>query len=273
MDSSIEERDAAFFDDIESLYKKISKYKGVREIVGDWSLNKIDEVNMELVSPYLNGKKVLEIGCGRGCMTSEMSKMADVVAFDISRGSLKYAESLGNFRDSQIFQGNVCDMPLKRGIFNVVVVAEVLEHLPKLDRAMVEIHNVIKRGGIVVASVPNSLIYFYPLTLLMHISRIGKIASRQIDDNKDIYHRPFLPHQFRRLFEEQGFEIVKHRTSMVYFWRFPYERIIFGIEKVYPKIAEWVIKKVIEWTDSILERNIPLIKWIGARQHIVARKI
>lgn len=275
----IEKRDMKIFDNIKDVYEQTKKFSGARKIIGDWSLTKVENVNFEIISPYIEGKKVLEIGCGRGYMTVLLSLKASVVAFDISRHCLEYAKELDNLGNNvSYFRGNAYSVPFESDTFDIVVATEVLEHLPGLDKAMREINRVVKRGGLVVASVPNTMMYLYPevlcylcLTAKGRKYLVGRMR-RQIDD-KGQYHRPFLPLQFRRLFENYGFEVIRHRTSMCYFYRPPYDWAILWGDMNCPSVTKGIVKLIIRGTDLMLDRELPMIKWFGTRQHILARKV
>lgn len=279
--AEIEERDIQAFD-IKGLYEKINQFWGARKIIGDWSLTKIEDTNFELIKPHLESTKVLEVGSGRGYLTALISQFTSVAAFDISRGCLDYAKELGNFGDNVFyFQGNVYSIPFEAETFDIVVATEVLEHLPGLDKAMTEINRVLRTGGIVIASVPNAIMHFYPLVLLIHLRKQSsrkhfiRLIRRETDENTSLgpYDRPFLPKQFRKLFEESGFKVLKHRTSMLYFWRFPYEQIILYGDRHCPVVTRWLVNLMIKSSDVLFDRGFPLIKWFGARQHILAKKV
>lgn len=274
--AKIEHRDCKI-PDIEELHERIGRRTGAWKIVSDWSLTKIEDTNFKLLEPHLDGKRVLEVGCGRGYLTALISNRTTVAASDISRGCLDYARKIGNFSNITFaFQGNVCSIPFKSSTFDVVVASEILEHLPDLNRAMTEINRVLKDGGIVVASVPNTILHLYPLVLLGHLivhgpRKIVDLLRRRTDDGP-MYHRPFLPGQLRHLFKQNGFSILSHRTTMLHFWHFPYMQLVQCGEKIHARATQYLVKQFIEKTDAALDRGIPLVRWIGARQHILAQK-
>jgi hypothetical protein len=144
--------------------------------------------------------------------------------------------------------------------------------------ATTEINRVLKNGGVVIASVPNTLMFFYPLVFSLMCIRKGGLKHltglirREVDESPGQYHRPFLPKQFKTLFEKNGFKVLRHRTSMCYFWRFPYDRVILWGDKFCSLITKLIVKLVIKATDLPLDKEFPVIKWFGARQHILAKK-
>jgi len=279
-DTEIEQRGIQVYDNLRVMWEEIKLFEGIKSIVSNWSSTRIEKVNVDLLFPYLGGTKVLEVGCGRGNLTTLIAQCADVAAFDISRGYLNYAKELGNLDDAFCFQGNVCSVPFESKTFNVVVATEVLEHLLDLDGAMKEFVRVLKPGGIIVASVPNMIMDLHPLELLIHLRscnsrrHLFRLLRRQesASSNLGIYDRPFLPKQFRKLFESYGFEIVKHRTSMLYFWRLPYQQILLFGDRYFPNITKWLVSHLIKSSDALFDKELPLIKWVGMRQHILARK-
>ena len=278
--ADIEGKNIQAYDDIKSRYEKIRQFRGARKIIADWSLTKIENTNFELVKPYIEGKNVLEIGCGRGYLSALVAQITGVAAFDISRGSLNYAKELGNFGDNVFyFQGNVYSIPFEAETFDIVIAAEVLEHLAGPDRAMREINRVLKVGGIVIASVPNMIMYFSPLVLLTSFEKIRHplttfrtYIKRQSDESPRQYDRPFLPTQFSKLFKESGFKVIKHKTSMLNFWLFPCKQIILYGDKRCPAITRWLVKLIIKSSDVVFDREFPIVKWFGTRQHILAKK-
>jgi 2-polyprenyl-6-hydroxyphenyl methylase/3-demethylubiquinone-9 3-methyltransferase len=95
----------------------------------------------------LGGRLVLDAGCGGGLVARELAAAgAEVVGVDRSLGSLGVARrAVGSpFRPAQ---GRLERLPFASGSFDVVVAADVLEHLPDLPAAVAELARVLAPGG------------------------------------------------------------------------------------------------------------------------------
>jgi 2-polyprenyl-6-hydroxyphenyl methylase / 3-demethylubiquinone-9 3-methyltransferase len=110
-------------------------------------------INRPRVSFYLDelgdlsGRLVLDAGCGGGLVARELAAAgAEVVGIDRSLGSLGVARRAvrGRFRPAQ---GRLERLPFAGGSFDVVVAADVLEHLPDLPAAVAELARVLAPGG------------------------------------------------------------------------------------------------------------------------------
>lgn len=106
----------------------------------------------------LNGKKVIEIGCGTGLLSVLLAKSgATVAAFDISPGSISVARKraeLNNVGDNIDFKVAVAeDLPFEDETFDVAFGLAILHHLD-VELASVELHRILKIGGIAVFSEP-----------------------------------------------------------------------------------------------------------------------
>ncbi|HLC51655.1 MAG TPA: class I SAM-dependent methyltransferase [Candidatus Nanoarchaeia archaeon] len=127
------------------------------------SNNKIDEVKLiDLVMHKsaveftykimgdLNGKKLLEIGCGSGLQTIDfIKKGAKVTAIDISSKSVSVTRSLlkkNNLR-AEVKKINAENMNLPNDSFDIVYINCVLMHANQ-DKTIKESLRVLKRGGI-----------------------------------------------------------------------------------------------------------------------------
>jgi ubiquinone/menaquinone biosynthesis C-methylase UbiE len=118
---------------------------------------------------YPAGTLVLEAGCGTGCQTRFLAANNPKSAFtcvDISANSLGLARAAARergFTNVCFQQASLFKLPFADGLFDVVFVCFVLEHLSDPAGAMGELMRVLKPGGqITVIEGDHGSAYFYP---------------------------------------------------------------------------------------------------------------
>ncbi len=122
--------------------------------------------------------RILDIGCGSGRHTAAAYAMADVavVGADADYSDLQQAKSRLNFHDRVGAHANGCwalaaaditHLPFDDQSFDLVICAEVLEHIPDHIAAVRESSRVLKPGCHLVVSVPRR----WPETLCWALSR------------------------------------------------------------------------------------------------------
>jgi SAM-dependent methyltransferase len=124
------------------------------------SLETIDFDRFRLES----GDRVLDLGCGEGrhSITAYLNERVEVIGLDLSLGDLQTAGSrFLEFRDSadttrsvNFTCGSGLSLPFRDAMFDKVVCAEVLEHIPDYRAVLDEIKRVLKPGGQFAVSVP-----------------------------------------------------------------------------------------------------------------------
>lgn len=138
------ERFAADFD------SKVNMYDTVRRV--DVFFNDL------LKNENLEGKSLLDAGCGTGWFSAEAARRgAKVTSMDLGPGLLAQVEKKCN---SERVVGSILEMPFDNNTFDYVVSSEVIEHTPDKAKAIQEIYRVLKPNGIAVVSTPNSFWYF-----------------------------------------------------------------------------------------------------------------
>jgi SAM-dependent methyltransferase len=95
-------------------------------------------------------RRVLEVGPGRGEMAERFARElgAEVIALDQSARMVELTLERG----IEALVGDVCDLPFRDGVFDVVVAAWMLYHVPEVGRALAEIRRVLRPGGTFVAA-------------------------------------------------------------------------------------------------------------------------
>jgi ubiquinone/menaquinone biosynthesis C-methylase UbiE len=102
------------------------------------------------------GDKLLEIGCGTGLFTGKVydATQADITAIDISEDLLSQARA--KYSHCHFRVDDAMHLSFPDNSFHGVYGSSVLHHL-EMERAMKEIHRVLKPDGRIVFAEPNML--------------------------------------------------------------------------------------------------------------------
>lgn len=155
----------------------------------------------------VEGKRVLEIACGRGGFAQILaSRGAFVCGADFSRRALEIAQSRQNGNGGthlNFAQADAENLPFAAESFDVVVSCETIEHLPDPPRALREMARVCRKTGFLYLTTPN---YFNAMGLYyIYASLRGKCATPGGDQPFD---RVFLFPQIRRMLRRAGWKII-----------------------------------------------------------------
>jgi SAM-dependent methyltransferase len=121
----------------------------------------VDYQKLEMKS----GERLLDLGCGGGRHAFEAAKRgARVVALDAGTdevmkvrdtlGAMFEAGEISDPRGTGAVQGDALRLPFPDGVFDRVIAAEVLEHIPDDTDAMRELVRVLRPGGLMAVTVP-----------------------------------------------------------------------------------------------------------------------
>lgn len=150
------------------------------------------------------GEKVLDIGCGSGASLLEAQALgAQAYGVEADPNVEQLASALG----LRIHQGNIGDRPFPGLVFDLVILNQVIEHIPEPDKALLQVADRLAPGGRVVMVFPNRNSIWCRLT-----------GARWIN-----WHIPYHLHHFNcatfeRLARRCGFEVVRSRTITPNLW-------------------------------------------------------
>jgi len=92
------------------------------------------------------GMRVLDAGCGNGFYLRAMAgRQVRAAGCDLSMGMLRSAAS------SALFSADVAALPVRDGVFDVVLAVHMLYHVPGRETAVRELRRVLAPGGMCVA--------------------------------------------------------------------------------------------------------------------------
>ena len=115
-----------------------------------WSL-----FNTFMESPsYNGGKRVLEVGCGRGSLSSYFSDAGfDCTLLDLSPDVIEIAKNIfsRNNLPAKFLVGDAYDLDLKNSAFDLVFSIGVFEHFEDIETPIKEQLRVLDKGGLFIA--------------------------------------------------------------------------------------------------------------------------
>lgn len=152
----------------------------------------------------LRGKRVLDVGCGRGELVIQSAmRGADAWGIDYAEAAVQIAEGALDGADAALrermhaVQMDVKALRFEDGYFDTVFMMDVVEHLypQELSRAFEELRRVTRPGGrIVLHTSPNTL---FERTIYPHYSRrinqIARAASKLLRINDGLFNKTMLP--------------------------------------------------------------------------------
>jgi len=151
--------------------------------------------------------RVLDVGCGTGVVTviANQGKHNDVLAVepDVNRAAIARSRGVNvvcGFMDQDFLD--------QTGLFDVIVFADVLEHLVVPDDMLRLAIGGLKPDGLILVSVPNVAHWSIRLKLLF-----GKFDYRETGICDATHLRWFTQRSVRDLLEQQKFEIIKMKES------------------------------------------------------------
>jgi O-antigen biosynthesis protein len=112
-------------------------------------------------SRAVSGREVLDAGCGLGYGTEILAAAgaAGVTAIDIDEGTV--GEARGRYGDlaESFICADLCNLPLADESLDVVVCFETIQHVQDSERALGELHRVLRPGGLLLISSPSPDVY------------------------------------------------------------------------------------------------------------------
>ncbi len=113
--------------------------------------------NLLRVLPDVNGKRVIDLGCGTGIISSLLVKKgAEVTGIDISKNMIKIAKT--RVKGARFLVGDIENMDLPSGYFDIGVCVLTMDYISDMKRVLREINRVLKKSGTLILIVRNPFV-------------------------------------------------------------------------------------------------------------------
>jgi len=250
------------------------QYDNIKIVVGggDTATPLNMEKRIRIIEKFIiPGKtKFLDCGCGTGKYVEALSSRfnIDIYGIEYLEDKLNQAKLINP--QLRIKKGDIEKIDFPDSYFDVVLLNEVLEHIPNEKKALNEIFRVLKTNGKLIIFSPNRL---YPFESHgVYFKKSGKkipsytplIPYIPIKIGKYIFNywaRNYWPWELRKMIELNGFKIIE--TGFV--WQ-TFENISGEQPYLIRKMT-----KLFRFVSNCCEK-IPLLKHFGVSQLIIAVK-
>jgi 2-polyprenyl-3-methyl-5-hydroxy-6-metoxy-1,4-benzoquinol methylase len=158
------------------------------------------------------GRSILDLGCYNGRIGSLLRAAGNkVFGMDLSEYALKTAHEKGLIP----LKADASEvLPFKDNTFDVVVAAEIIEHVFNIENFLIEIRRILKKEGSLVLSTPNLASFGRRLYLLFGRNPAIEIGNEQESAGHIRY---FVKESLFKLLVEHGFEISLFCSDVVNF--------------------------------------------------------
>lgn len=123
-----------------------------------WVLAQVEaQIGAKIGARFPDGLDLLDVGCGQGFYFPLYSALrARVTAAETDPVPLTQAMTRARTLGARVVQAKAEDLPFDAAQFDVVVLSEVLEHLPIPALALAEAARVLRPGGLLLVTVPHA---------------------------------------------------------------------------------------------------------------------
>ena len=177
-------------------------------------------LNKNQKTPYLkrltkfgkNKKRSLEFGSGKGGLSLVLKRnypKIELHLLDLEKDAIEFSKGLFKHYNlnAQFYVDDFMKLPFPNNHFDLIHGNTVLEHVHETKKAVTELLRVLKKGGHILVTVPNSNRRFSGHDLYHTINRF------------DYFSRTFYPKELESFFTENSCEIVdRFGNGCVYFY-------------------------------------------------------
>jgi 2-polyprenyl-3-methyl-5-hydroxy-6-metoxy-1,4-benzoquinol methylase len=166
-----------------------------------------DSLKVSVFFPFVKGMNVLDVGCGTGNLAKSLAAAGNA-CWGITVSSQEAIIARQHMKDViQCDIETLAILPFDHNFFDVIVMADILEHLRVPQKALQLVKPYLKRNGTIVVSLPNVANLSVRMKLLM--GRFDYTKEGILDDT---HIRFFTKTTAIELLKNAGFDIcdIKH---------------------------------------------------------------
>ena len=166
----------------------------------------------QLALSYLGDQdaRVIDVGCGEGLTLEKANRLFPEKSF-IGVDGLKDNLLICNEHHLEVMGGDVYQLPLKNDAIDYILFLEVIEHLADPERAVAEMHRILRPQGKLVMVFPHDAVFKAARVLTL------KLKEAFYDPG---HIRQWTPGSAKTLVNRHGFKVVEQSNIPFSIWTF-----------------------------------------------------
>jgi len=181
-----------------------------------WRAIEAREVWRELLNRRF-GAPILDLGCGDGRFSRAVFDCLNIdVGLDISSSAVSLAKQTSNH--SHLVTGDGKRLPFRDEAFGTIFSNSALEHIPNVSEVLAEARRVLKRGGVLVFTVPSPNFgeFLFLPSLLRRIPLLKPFGDWYSRNRNALlsHHNLCQLNLWRNMLESVGFQRVRGRYCL-----------------------------------------------------------
>ena len=173
--------------------------------VGRWYWDLRDERTLSYIGPE---KNILDVGCGEGITLEKIIRRfpdRNVLGIDYEEEKVEVCRE----HHLPAHQGSAYSLELEDRSWDCCLLLEVIEHLEEPEKALREIHRILRKGGL--------LLLIFPHDWLFKAARLGFLKFKEAFAPSG-HVKQWTPRKCGRTLEGMGFKFEEKVSCLSGFW-------------------------------------------------------
>jgi ubiquinone/menaquinone biosynthesis C-methylase UbiE len=260
-----------------------NKLNKLLENTGDMALKRRARRIVEEINPK-DGDSILDVGCGDGFYLHIFSSLG----FKLKLTGIDYDNKALNSAKKNLKGKRICliqadlmkKLPFKAGVFDKVVMSEVVEHLPNDEKGLKEISRVMKTGGVLCLTVPNANYPFLwdPVNWFLEHFIGTHIRSGFWAGIWNQHERLYTPKEISSVLKKSGYSVVKCESVTGFCIPFNHNLLNLAARKLYggsvsDKTTQAISKfKTSTKRPTLIDYSYKILNWVDKLNDLCSRK-